>query len=69
MMDESMKAPDFFAQTWQIARKEVKEHTRSRRFLLFLVLFGAAYLITTILMSSDILNLNQVYWLLAKRYI
>jgi ABC-2 type transport system permease protein len=53
-----MVAPSFLNQTWQIARKEIKEHTRSRRFLLFLILFGAAYLITTIILSSDILNLN-----------
>ncbi len=53
-----MAAPGFFDQTWQIARKEIKEHSRSRRFLLFLLLFGGANLIATVLMSSGVLGLN-----------
>ena len=51
-----MSAPGFLNQIWQITRKEIKECINSKRFLIFLLIFGATYLITTGLLSGDVLG-------------
>jgi len=51
-----MSAPGFLNQIWQITRKEIKECINSKRFIIFLLIFGATYLITTGLLSGDVLG-------------
>ena len=48
-----MSAPGFLNQIWQITRKEIKECIKSKRFIIFLLIFGAAYLIMAFIDSSD----------------
>ena len=48
-----MSAPWFLNQIWQIARKEIKEFINSKRFIIFLLIFGVAYLILAFINSSD----------------
>ena len=53
-----MPAPGFFNQIWQITRKEIKECIKSKRFIIFLLIFGAAYLFMAFVLSSDFWGLN-----------